>query len=95
MTASEPFLCSPQTRLPTGWGRTDPSPGTTTCLAFDPNRHTVVASLNTRLDRKLVEAVRIAGFQRFDVPGSDTGFFVRDRQGSSCEQRTAAIGLAR
>ena len=74
-----PFLCTASEPIPPGWERTEPSAGTSTCMAFDPRRHTVVASLNTRYDSKLVEAVGLAGFDRFQVPGTDTGFFARDR----------------
>ena len=76
---SGPYLCGSRERIPVGWLRTGAPPDTSTCMAYDPARHTVVASLNVRFDRKLVEAVTLAGFERYQVPGSDTGFFARDR----------------
>lgn len=94
---SGPYLCGRHEPIPDGWQRTGPSPSTSTCMAYDPTRHTVVASLNVRYDRKLVEAVTLAGFERFQVPGSETGFFARDRAAGppATTRPTPSPGLGR
>jgi len=53
---------------------------TATCLAFDPTRHTVVQNLGSRNHDHLAALVGQAGFESFQVPGTDTGFFARNRR---------------
>ena len=75
----DPYLCALGDQIPHGWQRTKPAPQSTTCLAFDPRRHTVVHSFEGQPDDRLAEITVEAGFQRFEVPGSPAGFFARDR----------------
>jgi hypothetical protein len=75
----DPYLCALGDQIPHGWQRTKPAPQSTTCLAFDPRRHTVVHSFEGQPDDRLAEITAKAGFQRFEVPGSPAGFFARDR----------------
>lgn len=75
----DPYLCALAERIPHGWQRTKPAPQSTTCLAFDPRRHTVVHSFEGQPDDRLSEITAKAGFQCFEVPGSPAGFFARDR----------------
>ena len=74
-----PYLCALGEQIPYGWQRTKPAPRSTTCLAFDPRRHTVVHSFEGQPDDRLAEITAKAGFERFKVPGSPAGFFARDR----------------
>jgi hypothetical protein len=82
----DPYLCALGDQIPHGWQRTKPAPQSTTCLAFDPRRHTVVHSFEGQPDDRLAEITAKAGFQRFEVPGSPAGFFARDR--STAQQRS-------
>ena len=74
-----PFLCAVGEPLPGGWQRTGPAPDSLICLAFDPSRHTVVHSFEGQRDNHLAEVAARAGFERFEVPGSQAGFFALDR----------------
>ena len=75
-----PYLCKVWDPLPTGWQRTGAVKRTATCLAFDPSRHTVVQNIDNRNQEHLAQIVAQAGFKNFQVPGTETGFFARDRQ---------------
>jgi len=75
-----PFLCKVWDPLPTGWERTRAVKRTATCLAFDPTRHTVVQNLDNRNQDHLAAIIEQAGFENFQVPGTETGFFARDRR---------------
>ena len=85
-----PYLCALGDQIPHGWQRTKPAPQSTTCLAFDPRRHTVVHSFEGQPDDRLAEITAKAGFQRFEVPGSPAGFFARDR---STAQHRSPVAL--
>lgn len=78
-TLPGPYLCAVGEQIPHGWQRTKPAPQSTTCLAFDPRRHTVVHSFEGQPDDRLAEIIAEAGFERFKVPGSPAGFFAHDR----------------
>ena len=74
------YLCKVWDPLPTGWERTRAAKRTATCLAFDPTRHTVVHNIDTRNQNRLAALVQRAGFKDFQVPGTETCFFARDRR---------------
>lgn len=75
-----PYLCKVWDPLPAGWERTRGVKRTATCRAFDPNRHTVVQNVDNRNQNRLAALVEQAGFENFQVPGTETGFFARDRR---------------
>lgn len=78
--ATGPYLCNVWEPLPTGWQRTLAAASTGTCLAYDPTRHTVVRNIDNQNQAHLAALVERAGFHNFQVPGTDTGFFARDRR---------------
>ena len=78
-----PYLCNVWDPIPNGWQRTRAVKRTSTCLAFDPSRYTVVANADLKNQEQLDALIEQAGFENFPVPGTQTGFFARDRQVSS------------
>ena len=77
---SGPFLCRVWDPLPAGWRRTRPVMRTATCLAYDPSRLTVIANIDTKNHEHLHAIVAEAGFRNFQIPGTQSGFFARNRR---------------